>query len=99
MPCRNTCPAPPPGPAAPRRLIASCEARRESLLVEGVHLSLNFVVKLMEVRRRRGLAGWVGRRVSGKGGRAGGRAGGRVCSSSPGAVPHHLASTASVGVC
>ncbi|GAB4816083.1 hypothetical protein N2152v2_003129 [Parachlorella kessleri] len=30
------------------RLITSCEARRESLLVEGVHLSLNFVVKLMQ---------------------------------------------------
>lgn len=37
-------------PAAPcGRLITSCEARRESLVVEGVHLSLNFVVKLMQV--------------------------------------------------
>lgn len=31
------------------RLITSFESRRESLLVEGVHLSLNFVVRLMQV--------------------------------------------------
>lgn len=30
------------------RLITSFESRRESLLVEGVHLSLNFVVRLMQ---------------------------------------------------
>ena len=30
------------------RLVAGCEARRESLVVEGVHLSLNFVVRLMQ---------------------------------------------------
>ena len=30
------------------RLVAACEARRESLVVEGVHLSLNFVVRLMQ---------------------------------------------------
>lgn len=30
------------------RLISSCAARRESLVCEGVHLSLNFVVELMQ---------------------------------------------------
>ncbi|KAK9831401.1 hypothetical protein WJX81_001251 [Elliptochloris bilobata] len=30
------------------RLVGGCEARRESLVVEGVHLSLNFVVRLMQ---------------------------------------------------
>jgi 2-phosphoglycerate kinase len=30
------------------RLIGACEARRESLVVEGVHLSLNSVVRLMQ---------------------------------------------------
>jgi len=30
------------------RLVAACEARRESLVVEGVHLTLNFVVRLMQ---------------------------------------------------
>ncbi|KAK9824284.1 hypothetical protein WJX72_009169 [[Myrmecia] bisecta] len=30
------------------RLIGSCEARNESLVCEGVHLSLNFVVQLMQ---------------------------------------------------
>ena len=29
------------------KLVAGCEARGESLVVEGVHLSMNFVVKLM----------------------------------------------------
>ena len=29
------------------RLISSCAARHESLVCEGVHLSLNFVVQLM----------------------------------------------------
>ncbi len=31
-----------------RRLIGGFEARRESVVVEGVHLSLNLVVRLME---------------------------------------------------
>ena len=30
------------------RLISSCAARHESLVCEGVHLSLNFVVQLMQ---------------------------------------------------
>ena len=30
------------------RLISSCEARHESLVCEGVHLSLGFVVQLMQ---------------------------------------------------
>ena len=30
------------------RLIGSCAARHESLVCEGVHLSLNFVVQLMQ---------------------------------------------------
>lgn len=30
------------------RLITSCAARHESLVCEGVHLSLNFVVQLMQ---------------------------------------------------
>lgn len=30
------------------KLIGACEARRESLVVEGVHLSLNSVVRLMQ---------------------------------------------------
>ena len=30
-----------------QRLIASCEARRESLVCEGVHLHLGHIIKLM----------------------------------------------------
>lgn len=30
------------------KLIGACEARRESMVVEGVHLSLNSVVRLMQ---------------------------------------------------
>ena len=30
------------------KLIGTCEARRESMVVEGVHLSLNAVIRLMQ---------------------------------------------------
>ena len=30
------------------KLIGACEARRESMVVEGVHLSLNAVIRLMQ---------------------------------------------------
>lgn len=29
------------------RLIAACEARRESMLIEGVHLSINSIMRIM----------------------------------------------------
>lgn len=42
------------------RLVASCEASCSSLICEGVHLSISFVMKLMQVGCGRGAwRGWV----------------------------------------
>ncbi len=43
------------------KLLDCCEASCSSLICEGVHLSISFVVKLMQVRGRVGLLGSRGR--------------------------------------
>jgi hypothetical protein len=58
-----------------KRLVERCEASCASLICEGVHLSISFVVKLMQVGGGGGGGGWGG---DWGGGWGGGRGGGRA---------------------